>query len=334
MKYPNFLRTHMAGYIGISIAVVIIYIFIFIKAMEFEQQFEHTNFHDALYWVVSTITTVGYGDIVFKSVIGKLFSIIVQVSGISMFFGILITLVVTPWFEKTMKLPLPARVPKKMSDHIIVCGYNQLVETLIDEFQEQELDFVILSDDEEVLRSINKKRIPCLYGMASDETTLENANIHSARFLIANMSDRENANITLTARKLSDVRVIAVAEDASNVKYLKYAGADRVISPKLVLGRFIAKKAVDPILGMVSGATEFFDGYRIVELPIYSKSTLVGKTLLQASIENRTGAKVIALRKGGQLTFDIDRNDIIKNNTVILAAGTVEQLAKLENLAG
>jgi len=33
MKYPNFLRTHMAGYIGMSIAVVVIYIFIFIKIM-------------------------------------------------------------------------------------------------------------------------------------------------------------------------------------------------------------------------------------------------------------------------------------------------------------
>ncbi|NPE27806.1 potassium channel protein, partial [Methanococcoides sp. SA1] len=84
----------MAGYIGMSIAVVVIYIFIFIKIMQFEQQVDHINFHDAFYWVVSTITTVGYGDIVFGSVIGKLFSIIVQVSGISMFFGILITLVV------------------------------------------------------------------------------------------------------------------------------------------------------------------------------------------------------------------------------------------------
>jgi len=57
-------------------------------------------------------------------------------------------------------------------------------------------------------------------------------------------------------------------------------------------------------------------------------------TLLQASIEDRTGAKVIALRKSGKLTFDVDQSDRIKNNTVILAAGTVEQLAKLENLAG
>lgn len=33
-----------------------------------------------------------------------------------------------------------------MKDHIIICGYNQLVETLIDELTEQDILFVVVED--------------------------------------------------------------------------------------------------------------------------------------------------------------------------------------------
>ncbi|SET09702.1 voltage-gated potassium channel [Methanococcoides vulcani] len=332
MRYPKFLSSSIAAYIAISIGVVLLYIVIFMNLMGYEGQHEYANLANAIYWVMASVTTVGYGDIVFQSMIGKIFSIIVMISGIPLFFGILITLVITPWFEKTMKLPLAVKVPKKYSDHIIVCGYNALVETLVEEFKEQNTSFVIVSEDEDALRMLFRKNIPCMYGDPSDEITLENANINSARFLIANQSDNENANIVLTARKVSDVRIIAVAEDASKIKYLKYAGADRVISPKLVLGRFFAKKAVDPFLGVLFGTTEFFDGCSIVEFPVYSKSALIGTTLSQAQIHERTGATIIGLRKGGQLTFNIHPGDVIKDNTVILAVGSREQLQRLGKL--
>ncbi|KGK98913.1 potassium channel protein [Methanococcoides methylutens] len=332
MRYPKFLSSSIAAYIAMSIFVVLLYMVLFINLMEYEGQHEYANLANSIYWVMASVTTVGYGDIVFHSMIGKIFSIIVMLSGIPLFFGILITLVITPWFEKTMKLPLAVKVPKKYSDHIIVCGYNALVETLVEEFQEQNTSFVIVSEDEDALRMLSRNNIPCMYGDPSDEVTLENANINSARFLIANQSDNENANIVLTARKVSDVKVIAVAEDASKIKYLKYAGADRVISPKLVLGRFFAKKAVDPFLGVLFGTTEFFDGCSIVEFPVYSKSELIGKTLAQSTINEKTGATVIGLRKGGQLTFNIHPGDVIKDNTVILAVGSKEQLQKLGKL--
>lgn len=332
MRYPKFLTSSIAAYIVMSVAVIVVYMLIFMHLMVYEGQYEYADLTNALYWVIASVTTVGYGDIVFMSEIGKIFSIIVQVSGIPLFFGILITLVITPWFEKTMKLPLAVKVPKKISDHIIVCGYNPLVETLVEEFREQNMSFVIVSEDEEALRELTKDNISCIYGDPADETTLENTNINSARFLIANQSDNENANIVLTARKVSDVRIIAVAEDASKIKYLKYAGADRVISPKLVLGRFFAKKAVDPYLGVLFGTTEFFEGCRIIEFPVYSKSELIGMTLSQANVHEKTGATIVGLRKGGQLTFNINSADIIKENTVIIAVGTMEQLQRLREL--
>ncbi|MHC1576704.1 MAG: potassium channel family protein [Methanosarcinaceae archaeon] len=322
----------MIKYIAIALGVIGLDVLIFISLAKYEGQIQHANFIDALYWVVSTSTTVGYGDIVLISRPGKVFAMFVQISGILIVFGILITFVITPWFQKTMVAPLPIKAPAGISDHIIICGYNQLIKTLVDELNEQDMAFLIIENDEEMIRELMQKQLPCMYGIASEGNVLKHANITSAHFVIANRSDEENANIVLTARNICDVKIVAIVEEAANIKYLKYAGADRVVSPKLVLGRVIGRKAMDPYLGALAGAIEFFEGISIVEFPIYPESVLVGGTLKDAGIKEKTGVNVIGIRKGGSLTFDVGLETILKENSVLLATGKTEQLSKLKEL--
>ena len=49
---------------------------------------ELNNFVDAMYFVVSSLTTTGYGDIALDGVWGRLFSIGLMIAGISLFFSI------------------------------------------------------------------------------------------------------------------------------------------------------------------------------------------------------------------------------------------------------
>ena len=44
---------------------------------------EHHNFIDAIWWSVATVTTVGYGDIVPKTLVGKAVAVILMFSGIA-----------------------------------------------------------------------------------------------------------------------------------------------------------------------------------------------------------------------------------------------------------
>jgi len=51
---------------GLGIVLVIItYSTIFMVLMSYEHQEQNASFINALYWVIITITTLGYGDIVF-----------------------------------------------------------------------------------------------------------------------------------------------------------------------------------------------------------------------------------------------------------------------------
>jgi len=216
--------------------------------MVLENHPENANIITAIYWATTTITTVGFGDVVFTSQAGRLFSIIVQIVGVILISSFLIAYVITPWLDKTIKLRLPRKVSSGMKDHIIICGYNQIIETLIDELTEQDLQFVIVEDEEELTRELFYKDIPCIFGDLSDKQTLINAGIEKAVLLIANKSDEKNANIVLTAREFQHLNIIAIVEDSSNSKYLKYAGADAVVSPKSMFGQFIGKKAMDRLV--------------------------------------------------------------------------------------
>ncbi len=301
--------------------------------MILENQPENANIITAIYWATTTITTVGYGDVTFTSQAGRLFSIIVQTLGIILISIFLVNYVVTPWFDRVIKFRLPRKVSTGMKDHIIICGYNQLVETLIDELATEDLLFVIVDDEEELIRELSYKDIPCIFGVPSDKQTLINAGIEKAVLLIANKSDESNANIVLTAREFDYLNIIAIVEDSSNSKYLKYAGADMVVSPKSIFGQFITKKAMDKLVSRVTGATEIFEGVHIVELPVYVKSPLIGKTIKEVSSQQHwAGAKIAGIWKSGTLSFDPEEEDVIRENSILLAVGTPEELSKLKNL--
>jgi len=326
-------KKHNIAYKIAAVLLFIIYILVFQYLMVTENQSKNANIITAIYWATSTIATVGYGDVVFTSQTGRIFSIIVQIVGVILISSFLITYVITPWMDRTIKFRLPRKVSSGVKDHIIICGYNQMVETLIDELAEQDLQFVIIEDEEELIKELSYKDISCIFGVSSDKQTFINAGIEKAVLLIANKSDEINANIVLTAREFQHLNIIAIVEDSSNAKYLKYAGADTVVSPKSIFGQFIGKKAMDRLVSRVTGATEIFEGIHIVEFPIYLKSPLIGKTIKEVSSQQQfTGAKIVGIWKSGTLSFDPKEEDIIKVNSVILAVGTPEGLSKLKKL--
>ncbi len=290
------------------------------------------DFITAVYWAVLTMTTTGYGDIYFTKTVGYAFTVIVVFSGVVMIFALLFPLVVTPWLEQTIKKEHPSRVRNGLGNHIIICGYNQLVETLIEELADYKIPFAVIDENEKSIAQLVSRKVPCVYGDAADENVLLNSNILSARMLIVNQSDEKNASIILTAKELGNIEVISVVENTARAGYLKYAGADRIISPKTLFGTYIGRKAIDPLTDHLAGATKFFEDMSIVELPIYPRSPLIGKKLKDAKIREQTGATIAGLWSGGELSLNPKHDDLIKENSVLLAVGTEKQLEALKKL--
>ncbi len=320
------------AYISIFTFLVLIYSLVF-QYLMLAYENKEWDFITAVYWVIVTMTTTGYGEIYFTSSIGRLFNIIVILSGVIMIFALLFPLVVTPWLEKTFRKELPLKAPIDLKNHIIICGYNQLVETLIAELEEYKIPFVVTEENEKNIAHLISRKILCVHGDAADENVLMNSNIFSARMLIANQSDEKNASIILTAKEMCNIRVISLVENRARSEYLIYAGADQVVSPKTLFGTYIGRKAIDPLTEHLSGATRFFEDLNIVELPIYPRSALMGKKLKDAEIRPLTGANVVGLWTGGRLSLNPQPEDMIKENSILLAVGTEKQLEALKRMA-
>lgn len=309
--------------------MVIVYSEIFIILMSFEGR--AFSFISAVYWTLSTLTTVGFGDIVFTSEIGKAFSSIVAVSGVVMFFAFFLPLIITPWVEKRVQTVLPTKVLKPMKGHIVICGYNALVEALIEELKTKKHPFVLVDKDEQIIKKLSTE-MPCVYGNPGDEDTLKNAQIGSARLLITNIPDEESAEVILTASKLFDGKIIVIVDDLAMARYIEYAGADLVISPKQLLGTYIGRRASMPLSEELIDITEFSKGLKVLEFPVRADSLIVDKMIKDSKIREKIGCAIIGLWKNGILIPNPDPDTTISQNSIIIALGTDKQLENLSKL--
>ena len=163
---------------------------VFMSLMSFNGQNQNVNIATAVYWLV-TMTTLGYGDIVFKSEAWYLFTIFVSLSGIAILWAVVVPFDITPILERMIRAA-PTSAPEKMNGHIIISGYNSLVETLAERFSLLKVPFLVIEWSESVAKSIYKN-YPVLWGDPSSAEVLRRASISSARLLIANENDELNA---------------------------------------------------------------------------------------------------------------------------------------------
>jgi voltage-gated potassium channel len=77
----------------VVLAVVNLTVFVFVMTSIIHETQRFTNpqitsYVDALYFTVTSLTTTGYGDILLPGTFGRLLSVIVMVSGVTLFFGL------------------------------------------------------------------------------------------------------------------------------------------------------------------------------------------------------------------------------------------------------
>ena len=85
-----------------------------------------TTLLDALWWTVSTVTTVGYGDIVPVTVAGKIMAIFFMLSGISIL-GVFLSVLGTRFYKRRFEKDEKefSTVQKKFFDRMEVLEKNQ-----------------------------------------------------------------------------------------------------------------------------------------------------------------------------------------------------------------
>ncbi|MEF8887711.1 MAG: NAD-binding protein [Haloarculaceae archaeon] len=201
---------------------------------------------DALYYTIVTASTVGYGDVTAQSAQARLFSISVVVLGTASF-AIALGSVLGPAIEARLSHALGTMSDRQydlLEDHVLVLGYGELTEPLMEALDGTE--FVVVTDDEDRVSRLRSQEVNVVVGDPSDEDPLRDAGVGRARAVIAaTENDADDAFAILTARELSpDVRIVAAATARENVEKLRRAGADTVLSPTVIGGQLLVRSAL------------------------------------------------------------------------------------------
>lgn len=226
---------------------------------------------------------------------------------------------------------------QKLNDHIILCGMGETGRHIAEEFLKIRVPFIGIDKDGDRIKQMEKiGRFLYIEGDATNDETLLRARIKEARGLVTAMpQDRDNVFVILTARGLNpNLRIVSrVVEQESRVKLLK-AGADETVSTNFIGGLRMASVMIRPTV--VSFLDKMLraggDDVRVAEAKIPPGSGIVGRSLREASIYEKTGLIVIGIARIDSYELNPGPDTKLQEGDGLIVCSSVEQLKKLNDL--
>ncbi|MEO7282501.1 NAD-binding protein [Gelidibacter sp.] len=311
--------------------VIVIYslLFHFIMASEGQNHSWVTGF----YWTLTVMSTLGFGDITFASDLGRVFSIVVLLSGIFMLMIVLpfafIRHFYIPLLESKNKNKVPRQVPSGTKDHIIICSYDVIARDLKERLEQENTPYFVIEQDLEKALKIHDEKVPVLIGELDNEETFILANIKDAKLVLVNKDDFFNTKIILTIREIDPtIPIVAIATNIESVDVQQLSGADHVLPVKKWLGEQLANRVNTQ--HAESHAIGQYEDLLIAELPIHN-TPLVSKMIRETNLRQKFGVSIVGIWERGRLQ-PIKGDEILTHESVLVIIGNKEQLHNIDEL--
>ena len=315
------------------IVMVTIYSVLFHFLMIFENR--EFSWVTGFYWTLTVMSTLGFGDITFSTDMGRVFSIIVLMSGIVFLLTMLpftfIQFFYLPWLEAQAKAKAPRELPEETKNHVIITNNDAVTINLAEKFRQYRQQYVILVEDVQQAFELQDEGFTAAVGDFGDPQTYRRLRVKDAALVVANVDDMINTNIAFTVREISEkVPVVANADLEDSVDILELAGSTYVTQFTKMLGQALARR----VLGSTTGANVIgeIESLLIAEAPAM-RTSLVGKTLLESKLRETMGINVVGIWERGRFIMPTAES-LINSTTVLLMAGSAEQFNAFDEKFG
>jgi Trk K+ transport system NAD-binding subunit len=319
-------------YILFLVALMAIFSVAFHVIMDQVEGQEHSWF-TGFYWTLTVMSTLGFGDITFHSDIGRLFSSIVLLSGMILLLVLLpfmfIRFFFAPWIEARIRSQAPRELPPETAGHVILCRHDTITPGLIEKLEDNLIPYVIIEPDPQKAAAMTAEGLSVIAGEIDSVRTYEAARVRAARMVVANASDAENANITLTVRETApEIPICVLVDREVSIDIMELSGATHVLPLKRLLGEQLAGRInAGRVEAHVIG---HFHDLVIAEIPVHG-TPLVGKNLIESRIRRATGASVLAVWEKGTL-LSARPETVFTETSVLVVLGSESQIRELEAL--
>ncbi len=329
-------KTNISGllkFFAFLALMIVIYTLLFHLLMLYEGR--DYSWLSGLYWTLTTMSTLGFGDIVFETDLGRFFSLVVLMSGVIFLLVMLpftfINFFYSPWLEAYNRTKTPTELPDTVRDHVIITNFDAVTRSLIEKLRDFNHSYYILVPDQQKALELYQDGYKVVVGDLDDPETYLKIQVKQATMVVATCNDMLNTSVAFTVRELSeDVRIITLASFEDSVDILKLAGSNNVIQLARMLGQSLGRRTLGGSARVhVVGR---LDQLVIGEAPALD-TPLVGKTIEEARLRQVTGVSVIGVWERGKFKTAMPDTQINKH-TVLVLAGKVDQLRDYDELFG
>ena len=319
-------------YIALMGVVVLVLSILFLVIMFFVEG-RNYSLLTGIYWTLTVMSTLGFGDITFESDIGRLYTIFVLLAGIILLLVVLpfafIRYFYVPFLDSRDKNKVPRQVPKGTKDHIIICSLGTIANDLMGRLKQEKVPYYLIESDPELALQNHDDEVPVILGELDLEETFEHANVKDAKMILVNKSDTENTKIILTIRHIApDVPIIAIANEEDSIDVLELSGANHVLPIKKRLGEQLANR----INGQHAKSHPIgrYKDLLIAEFPVFN-TPLVNKTIRETNLRQKFGVSIAAIWKRGRL-FPARPDEKLTSNTVLIIIGNEQHIQNIDEL--
>ncbi|SMB96656.1 sodium/hydrogen exchanger [Hymenobacter roseosalivarius DSM 11622] len=261
--------------------------------------------------------------------------------------------------DQGLRIPteqLPPEQEQTLNDHLVVMGYGFNGRNLVKAAKYAKVPYVIIETNPITVRQERERGEPILYGDASQEHVLEQAHVEHARVMVVAISDPASSRrIVVALRKMNPNSCIFVrTRYIHEMEELYRLGATEVIPEELeasieIFSRVLAKYLVpmpeiDKLIGELrAGRYDMLRRRSLTEgewssmhvsladaemstFKVSPEGELVGKTLSETEVRQRFGISLLAIRRGGQVLYEMTGDTVIEPNDTLYIFGQPERV--------
>jgi Trk K+ transport system NAD-binding subunit len=321
----------LTKYLVFLVLVIAVYSVIFHWIMLYEGRYH--SWITGIYWTLTVMTTLGFGDITFVSDLGRIFSIVVLLSGIVLLLILLpfmfIRLFYAPWLEAQVRATAPRAADESARGHVIICAYDAIAPGLIERLRINEISYYVIEPDSSRAAQMHSEGISVVTGAVDSKQTYQKLRASEARLVFANRSDTVNTNITLTIREVApEVPIVSRVDEEDSIDILELSGCTHVIPLHKRLGERLASRvnaghAQSHVIGNIQEL-------QIADFAVYN-TPLVGRTVGDLGLDKAFGVHIIAVWERGRL-HPVHPGTVLSKDSVAVIAGTADQMLELDTL--
>ncbi len=319
----------LAKYLLFLALIIFLYSLLFHAIMLYEGR--DFSWITGVYWSLTVMSTLGFGDITFHSDLGLIFTLIVLVSGVIFLLIILpftfIQFFYAPWLEAHLKIRTPSELPEGTRDHVIITSLEPITKRLLNNLTNRRIPYVIIERDFRRALELHDSGFKVVVGEPDDPQTYRRVQVEHASMVVATNDDMMNTNISFTVREISDtVPIVTNADKENSLDILEFPRNTHVFQFMKMLGEALGLRTLG-----VSSTTSIigrFEEVLITEFPV-RHSSLAGKQLAETGLRKKSGVTVVGIWEAEEFHLPTPRS-LIKSKTILVLAGSAEQLKKFD----